>query len=80
MAYAGTDAMTMEAEDHIIPSAPADVPAYTPSAAANAQFDTFMEPLGLSGIETASRKVSSETRDAVETVDYDTPTFLRRRL
>ncbi len=80
MAYAGTDDMTMEAEDRIIPSAPADVPAYTPSAAANAQFDTFMEPLGLSGIETASRKVSSETRDAVETVDYDTPTFLRRRL
>ncbi len=80
MAYAGSEDMSMESEDRIIPSAPADVPSYTPSAAANAQFDTFMEPLGLSGLETASRRVSPEARAAVDTVDYDTPTFLRRRL
>ena len=65
--------------DRIIPSEPADIPSYTPSAAADAAFDTIMEPLGLSGIESSSRKVSEKHSD-LESVDLDTPTFLRRRM
>ena len=80
MAYSTTENVSYAtAEDRIIPTAQADVPSYTPSPAANAAFDTIMEPLGLSGIEPSSRKVS-DTRASVESVDLDTPTFLRRRL
>ena len=65
--------------DRLIPSEPADVSGYTPSDAANAMFDTIMQPFGLSGIESSSRKVG-EKRNGMDSVDYDTPTFLRRRL
>ena len=82
MAYAmseQTSAARVRTADRIIPSEPADVPSYTPSDAANAAFDTIMQPLGLSGIESTSRKVS-DSNSAMDSVDYDKPAFLRRRL
>ena len=80
MAYSMAEHVSYKtSSDRIIPSEPADVPSYTPSAAANAAFDTIMEPLGLSGIESSSRKVSEKHSD-LESVDLDTPTFLRRRM
>ena len=63
--------------DRILPSEPADTPSYTPSPAANAAFDTIMQPL--IGVEPSSRKVS-EKRSTLDTVDLDTPTFLRLRM
>ena len=78
MAYSMAESVSYKtASDRIIPSEPADVPSYTPSAAADAAFDTIMEPLGLSGIESSSRKVSGKHAD-LDTIDLDTPTFLRR--
>ena len=80
MAYSMAESVSYKtASDRIIPSEPADVPSYTPSAAADAAFDTIMEPLGLSGIESSSRKVSGKHTD-LDPVDLDTPTFLRRRM
>ncbi len=82
MAYAmseQTSAARVRTADRIIPSEPADVPSYTPSDAANAAFDTIMQPLGLSGIESTSRKVS-DSNSTMDSVDYDKPAFLRRRL
>ena len=83
MAYAVSESAAANASasssDRLIPSEPADVSGYTPSDAANAMFDTIMQPFGLSGIESSSRKVG-EKRNGMDTVDYDTPTFLRRRL
>lgn len=84
MAYAMAEPVMAHAEasvstDRLIPSEPADVSGYTPSEAANAMFDTIMQPFGLSGIESSSRKVG-EKRNGMDSVDYDTPTFLRRRL
>ena len=79
MAYAVAEPAVHAAAERIIPSEPAEVSGYTPSDAANAAFDTIMQPLGLSGIESTSRKVS-ESRSGMESVDLDTPTFLRRRL
>ena len=83
MAYAVSEPAAANASasssDRLIPSEPADVSGYTPSDAANAMFDTIMQPFGLSGIESSSRKVG-EKRNGMDTVDYDTPTFLRRRL
>ena len=83
MAYAVNEPAAANASasssDRLIPSEPADVSGYTPSDAANAMFDTIMQPFGLSGIESSSRKVG-EKRNGMDTVDYDTPTFLRRRL
>lgn len=84
MAYAAAEpaaatANASSAADRLIPSENFDVPTYTPSPAANAAFDTIMQPLGLSGIENSSRKVA-EKRNGMETIDLDTPTFLRRRL
>ena len=83
MAYAVSEPAAANASasssDRLIPSEPADVSGYTPSDAANAMFDTIMQPFGLSGIESSSRKVG-EKRNGMDSVDYDTPTFLRRRL
>ena len=83
MAYAVNEPAAANASasssDRLIPSEPADVSGYTPSDAANAMFDTIMQPFGLSGIESSSRKVG-EKRNGMDSVDYDTPTFLRRRL
>ncbi len=83
MAYAVAEPAAVNAaassSDRLIPSEPADVSGYTPSDAANAMFDTIMQPFGLSGIESSSRKVG-EKRNGMDSVDYDTPTFLRRRL
>ena len=78
-AKAAAPAPASASKDRIIASEPADVPGYTPSPAANAAFDTIMQPFGLSGIESASAKVSSDRSD-LDSVDYDKPTFLRRRL
>ncbi|MBQ6504606.1 MAG: cell division protein FtsZ [Flexilinea sp.] len=83
MAYAHAEPVMAHTEvsssDRLIPSEPAEVSGYTPSDAANAMFDTIMQPFGLSGIESSSRKVG-EKRNGMDSVDYDTPTFLRRRL
>ena len=83
MAYAVSEPAAANASasssDRLIPSEPAEVSGYTPSDAANAMFDTIMQPFGLSGIESSSRKVG-EKRNGMDSVDYDTPTFLRRRL
>ena len=81
MAYAVPEpaAKTVNSDDRLIPSVPDEVSSYTPSAAANAMFDTIMEPFGLNGIESSSRRIG-EKRTGMDTVDYDTPTFLRRRL
>lgn len=83
MAYAVAEPAAANASasssDRLIPSEPAEVSGYTPSDAANAMFDTIMQPFGLSGIESSSRKVG-EKRNGMDSVDYDTPTFLRRRL
>ena len=83
MAYAVSEPAaantSASSSDCLIPSEPADVSGYTPSDAANAMFDTIMQPFGLSGIESSSRKVG-EKRNGMDSVDYDTPTFLRRRL
>lgn len=83
MAYAVSEPAaantSASSSDRLIPSEPADVSGYTPSDAANAMFDTIMQPFGLSGIESSSRKVG-EKRNGMDSVDYDTPTFLRRRL
>ena len=80
MAYSMAEHVSYKtSSDRTIPNEPADVPSYTPSPAANAAFDTIMEPLGLSGIESSSRKVSEKHSD-LESVDLDTPTFLRRRI
>ena len=83
MAYAVSEPAAANASasssDRLIPSEQADVSGYTPSDAANAMFDTIMQPFGLSGIESSSRKVG-EKRNGMDSVDYDTPTFLRRRL
>lgn len=83
MAYAVAEPAAANASaassDRLIPSEPDDVSGYTPSDAANAMFDTIMQPFGLSGIESSSRKVG-EKRNGMDSVDYDTPTFLRRRL
>lgn len=83
MAYAHAEPVMAHTEvsssDRLIPSEPAEVSGYTPSDAANAMFDTIMQPFGLSGIESSSRKVG-EKRSGMDSVDYDTPTFLRRRL
>ena len=79
MAYSMAEHVSYKtSSDRIIPSEPADVPSYTPSPAANAAFDTIMEPLGLSGIESGTRKV--EKNSDLDSVDLDTPTFLRRRM
>lgn len=78
MAYAGVEHAAASSE-RIIASEPADVPSYTPSAAADAAFDTIMQPFGLSGIESASARVSND-RSGMDSVDLDKPTFLRRRL
>ena len=72
-------AVESTSDDRLIPSEPAEVSSYTPSEAANAMFDTIMQPFGLSGIESSSRKVG-EKRSGMDSVDLDTPTFLRRRL
>ncbi len=80
MAYAMAETTAARTTvDRIIPTEPADIQSYTPSEAANAAFDTIMQPLGLSGIESTSRKVNSKN-SGMDTVDYDRPTFLRRRL
>ncbi len=80
MAYSVPETVSYKtASERIIPTEPLDTPSYTPSPAANAAFDTIMEPLGLSGIESTSRNIS-EKRSGLETVDLDTPTFLRRRM
>jgi cell division protein FtsZ len=80
MAYAMAETTTTHTTaDRIIPTEPADIPSYTPSDAANAAFDTIMQPLGLSGIESTSRKVIDKN-SGMDQVDYDRPTFLRRRL
>ncbi len=78
LAYTMAAPATYHADDRIIPSEPADVPSYTPSPAADAAFDAIMQPLGLSGIESTSRKVTEKA--AVNSDDLDTPTFLRRRM
>ena len=83
MAYAVAEPVAAHASasdsDRLIPSESVDVPSYTPSDAANAMFDTIMQPFGLSGTESSYRKVA-EKRNGMDSVDYDTPTFLRRRL
>ena len=83
MAYATTEHVSANssasASDRLIPSQRDEVSSYTPSPAASAAFDTIMEPLGLSGMDSSSRKVA-EKRNGMDSVDYDTPTFLRRRL
>ena len=80
MAYAMAEStVSHTSADRIIPTEPAEVTGYTPSDAANAAFDTIMQPLGLSGIESTSRNVSDK-HSGMDTVDYDRPTFLRRRL
>ena len=79
MAYAAAEPAEQAASDRLIASEPAEVPSYTPSDAAKAQFDMIMEPFGLSGMGSSPRKVS-EKRSSMEAVDLDTPTFLRRRL
>ena len=79
MAYSMAEPAAQSASDRLIPSVPAEAPAYTPSEAANAQYEMIMEPFGLSGMSSSSRKVA-EKRSGMETVDLDTPTFLRRRL
>lgn len=83
MAYAVAEtaagSASASSSDRLIPSEPAEVSGYMPSDAANAMFDTIMQPFGLSGIESSSRKVG-EKRNGMDSVDYDTPTFLRRRL
>ena len=83
LAYVHTEPAMAHAEvsssDRLIPSEPADVSSYTPSEAANAMFDTIMQPFGLNGIESSSRKVG-EKRSGMDTVDLDTPTFMRSRL
>ncbi len=78
LAYTIAAPAAYEASDRIIPSEPADIPSYTPSAAADAAFDTIMQPLGLSGIESTSRRVTDKA--AMNSDDLDTPTFLRRRM
>ena len=79
MAYSMAETHASASSERIIPSAPAETPSYTPSAAASATFDTIMRPFGLSGIEPASSRVS-ERASSVESADLDKPTFLRRRL
>lgn len=79
MAYSVAEPAAHAASDRLIPSVPSDEPAYTPSPAADAQYEMIMEPLGLSGMGSSSRKVESKS-ETVKSVDYDTPTFLRRRL
>ena len=83
MAYVTTEHVSANssesASDRLIPSQRDEVSTYTPSPAAAAAFDTIMEPLGLSGMDSSSRKVA-EKRNGMDAVDYDTPTFLRRRL
>ena len=73
--YAGQDSSVP------VPGAALSEPAAedAPSPAADAQYEMIMEPLGLSGMGSSSRKVESK-RETVKSVDYDTPTFLRRRL
>lgn len=79
MAYATAEPAAKSTSDRLIPSVPVETSAYTPSEAANAQYEMIMEPFGLSGMSSSSRKVA-EKRSGMETVDLDTPTFLRRRL
>ena len=81
MAYVEAEpaAKSADSSDRLIPSEQVEAPSYTPSPAAKAAFDTIMQPFGLSGIENSSRRVA-EKRNGMETVDLDTPTFLRRRL
>ena len=81
MAYVEAEPAAKNAgsSDRLIPTERVDAPSYTPSPAAKAAFDTIMQPFGLSGIEPSSRKVTGK-RTSMETIDLDTPTFLRRRL
>ena len=79
MAYSVAEPVAKSTSDRLIPSVPAETSAYTPSEAANAQYEMIMEPFGLSGMGSSSRKVA-EKRSGMESVDLDTPTFLRRRL
>lgn len=55
-------------------------PTYKASDAGEAAFDTFMSPLGLSGIGPAPSKISGERFNREAQNDLDVPTFIRRKL
>ncbi len=50
------------------------------SAAAEAAFETFMSPLGLSGITPATLTVPRENPEMDKQQDLDVPTFIRRKM
>lgn len=50
------------------------------SAAAEAAFETFMSPLGLSGYTPASVTIPNEPSDTDKLQDLDVPTFIRRKM
>lgn len=50
------------------------------SAAAEAAFETFMSPLGLSGYTPASVTIPNEPSDTDKLQDLDIPTFIRRKM
>lgn len=63
----------------IIPTAP-EVDHLTVSSAADAAYETFMNPLGLGNFESSPLKMD-DSHDSVDTFrDLDTPTFIRRKL
>jgi hypothetical protein len=50
------------------------------SAAAEAAFETFMSPLGLSGYTPAPVTIPNDTSDTDKLQDLDIPTFIRRKM
>ncbi len=50
------------------------------SAAAEAAFETFMSPLGLSGYTPAPVTIPNEPSDTDKLQDLDIPTFIRRKM
>lgn len=50
------------------------------SPAADAAFETFMSPLGLSGFKPATAKQEEKPNEVDTSADLDIPTFIRRRM
>ncbi len=50
------------------------------SAAAEAAYETFMSPLGLSGFTPASVSISNDDSETDKQQDLDVPTFIRRKM